>query len=119
MQHRRRALAVAILLVGAFAAACSSGGEGREIEIVASEEACSPAAATAQPGERLTLEITNQAAGDREVEGIEGTKLEEVLIPAGRVRKVSFTMPQEGSAQVKCYIPGGPTTIITITPAQG
>ena len=119
MHYRLRTLSVAALLVGALAAACSSGGGGRELEIVATEQACTPAAATAKPGERLTLEITNRASGDREIEGIEGTKLEEVLIPAGRTRKVNFTMPKEGSAQVKCYIPGGPTTIIKITPAQG
>ena len=116
MHHRLRTLSAAALLVGALATACSSGGGGREIEIVATEQACTPATATAKPGEKLTLEVSNQAKSDREVEGIEGTKLEEVLIPAGRVRKLNFTMPASGTAKIKCYIPGGPTTIIEITP---
>lgn len=64
------------------------------------------------------LEISNQSKGDREVEGIEGTKLEEIVIPAGKVRELNFTIPTSGSAKLKCYLLGGPTTIIEITPAK-
>ena len=112
-------LAAPLLAVafGAMLLACG-GPAGRAIKFVADDQTCTPAAVTAAPGERLVLEVSNQSKRDREVEGIEGTKLEEVVIPSGRVRKLSFTMPDSGKARLKCYIPGGPATIIEITPAK-
>ena len=51
----------------------------------------------------------------REVEGIEGTKLNEVVVPAGRSRTLNYTVPDAaGTQKVKCYAPGGATTIIEI-----
>ena len=64
---------------------------------------------------RKEAERQRQAKGDRELEGIEGTRLEEVLIPAGRTRKVHYTAPKSaGTQKLKCYIPGGPATIIEV-----
>ena len=101
--------AAAFLLV-----ACSSGG-GREIEIVASNEGCTPVRLAAATNEKLTFVVKNQASGDRELEGVEGTKLEEVLIPAGRTRKINHTTPKQATTEkLKCYIPGGPSTIIDL-----
>jgi uncharacterized cupredoxin-like copper-binding protein len=113
------AVALALLAVAALAA-CSSGGGGREVQIVAHADACTPASVAASPGERLSLVVKNAAGGDREVEGIDGTKVEEVLVPNGRTRTVGLTMPSDGATQkVKCYIPGGPSTIIEFTAAGG
>ncbi|HXG36215.1 MAG TPA: hypothetical protein VNL15_04535, partial [Dehalococcoidia bacterium] len=62
-----------------------------------------------------TFVVKNTAKDDREIEGIEGTRLEEVIIPAGRTRTINYTMPKDGTTQkIKCYIPGGPTTIIEV-----
>lgn len=101
--------AAACLLV-----ACSSGG-GREIEILAKNDGCTPVRVTATTNEKLTFVVKNEASGDRELEGIEGTKLEEVLIPSGRTRKISHTTSNEATTEkLKCYIPGGPSTIIDL-----
>lgn len=102
------ALAVALVL-----GACG-GPTGREVAVTAAEQGCTPPTLTAAPGEALVLVVANQAKGDREVEGVDGTKLEEVVVPAGKTRKVAFTMPASGGARVKCYAPGGATTIIEI-----
>ncbi len=94
--------------------ACSTGG-GREIEIVATDDGCAPATLNAVTREKLTFVVENQAGGDRELEGIEGTKVEEVLIPAGRTRKINHTTPGEATTEkLKCYVPGGPSTIIEL-----
>jgi hypothetical protein len=101
--------AAACLLV-----ACSSGG-GREIQIVATNDGCTPITIAAATNEKLTFVVKNQASGDRELEGVEGTKLEEVLIPSGRTRKINHTTPKEATTEkLKCYIPGGPATIIDL-----
>ncbi len=111
------------LLTGTTAAfvlaACAAGG-GREVTVTATDSACTPNGVDAQPGEKLTLVVKNEAKGDREIEGIEGARLPEVLIPAGRTRRVNFTMPEQGGTQkVKCYIPGGPSTIIELRASGG
>ena len=113
MTFRFPALAFTLLaLVGACGG--SSGG-GREIEIVATDTGCTPASLTAATKEKLTFKVVNQAKGDREIEGIEGTKLDEVLIPAGRTRSINFKTPSgAGTQKLKCYIPGGPTTVIEL-----
>jgi hypothetical protein len=106
-----------ILLVVTFTVllvACSTGG-GREIEIVATDEGCTPTTLTAATKEKLTFVVKNDAGTDRELEGIEGTKVEEVLIPSGRTRKINHTTPGEATVEkLKCYIPGGPSTIIDL-----
>lgn len=109
-----KALALIVTLAALVLTACSSGG-GREVEIVATDSECTPTSVTATAGEKLTFVIVNRANGDRELEGIEGAKLEEVLVPKGRTRKVNYTAPAAGTVQkLKCYIPGGPSTIIEL-----
>jgi hypothetical protein len=101
-------------VMSAALAACSVGG-GREIQIVATDDGCTPTTITATTSEKLTFVMKNDAGTDRELEGIEGTKVEEVLVPAGRTRKVNYTTPGQASTEkVKCYIPGGPSTIINL-----
>ena len=103
-------IVMAILLV-----ACSGGGGGREIEIIASDTGCAPASIEAKTKEKLTFVMKNEAKDDRELEGIEGANLEEVLIPSGRTRKINYTAPASaGTQKLKCYIPGGPSTIIEL-----
>lgn len=105
-----------LFALSALLAACSGGGDARTIAVTIDEQACAPATIDAKPGERLALEVTNRASADREVEGIDGTKLNETLIPAGRSRTLHYTVPDgDGTHRLKCYQPGGPTTIIEIT----
>jgi hypothetical protein len=110
-----RIAVLAFTLVGLASACGSSSGGGREVEIIATDSGCSPALVTATTKEKLTFKVVNQAKGDRELEGIEGTKLAEVLIPSGRTRSINYTTPSgAGTQKLKCYIPGGPTTIIEV-----
>lgn len=109
-------LAVLAFALAALVSACDgSSSAGREVEIVATDSGCSPASVTATTKEKLTFKVVNQAKGDRELEGIEGTKLDEVLVPAGRTRSINYTTPSgAGTQKLKCYIPGGPTTVIEV-----
>ncbi len=53
-------------------------------------------------------------------EGIEGTNLEEVIIPSGRTRSINYNAPSsEGEQKVKCYVPGGSSTVISLRVAAG
>lgn len=106
---------IAGLIAFAVLAACGGGGGGREVDIVVQADGCSPEQLSARPGERLTFVVTNESDTDREVEGIDGMRLEEVLVPAGRTRRLDYTTPGEaGTQKIKCYLPAGPTTIIEL-----
>ncbi len=113
--HRGAGIALAVMLTGAAFAACSSDeAEGRVIQVTQSDEGCQPASFQASAGEKITFEIVNSGSKDKEFEGVEGTKLEEVKVPPGKTRKANWTAPkQAGSAKFKCYIPGGATSFVT------
>ena len=112
------ALSIAVLGVLAAALAACGGGDGgdrRVIQITQNDDACAPLSIDVRGGEKLRFEIKNEGKKDHEVEGIEGTKLEELLIPSGRTRNLDYTAPkQEGTQKIKCYIPGGSATIIEV-----
>jgi uncharacterized cupredoxin-like copper-binding protein len=105
------------LALGAFiVAACSSSGEGgRVVNLTQTDDGCTPAVITGTPGEKLNLKVENTTGKDYEVEGIEGTQLEEVVIPEGRTRDVGYTIPSEGGTfKIKCYVPGDVSTILEV-----
>lgn len=111
------------LLLGAavaastFLAACGSddSGDRRVVQITQTDDSCSPAAIDLALGEKVKFEVKNDGKKDQEVEGIDGTKLEELLIPSGKTRSINYTAPKEaGEQKVKCYAPGGASTILTI-----
>lgn len=117
-----RTLALVCLALAVLAGiACSSSGEGgRAVEINQSDNGCSPAAIEATPGEKLDLQVKNNTDKDYEVEGIEGTQLEEVVIPGGRDRSVGYNVPNEGGTfKIKCYVPGGTSTILEVHAGAG
>jgi uncharacterized cupredoxin-like copper-binding protein len=98
-----------------MASCTGDDGPRRVVQITQTDDGCTPGRFAAAPGERLTLEVTNDGKKDREIEGIEGTKLEELLVPSGRTRHVDWTAPGKAGVQkVKCYIPGGNTVIIEV-----
>jgi len=112
-------LAMPAALLGVLAAllaACGGdGGDRRVIQITQTDDACAPLSVDVRGGEKVRFEIKNDGKKDHEVEGIEGMKLEELLIPAGRSRSLDYTAPkQEGAQKIKCYIPGGSATIIEV-----
>jgi len=106
----------AIALFALLAAACgASGAGGRQVEIVQRDSGCTPASVSASPGEKLQFVVKNEAGSDYEVEGIEGTKLEELIVPKGLTRKIGYAVPSGGGTyKVKCYVPAGPSTIIEV-----
>lgn len=97
--------------------ACGGGGNRRQVAITQTDEGCTPAAVQATSGEKLTFKIENQGKKDHEFEGVNGTKVPEVEVPAGRTRSVDYTAPKQAGAtqQIKCYIPNGATTMVTVT----
>lgn len=98
----------------------ASGAGGREVQVVQSDDGCTPAVIDATPGEKLDLRVKNETGNIYEVEGIDGTNLEEVLVPEGRTRSVGFSVPNSGGvSKVKCYVPGGVSTIIEIRAGEG
>jgi uncharacterized cupredoxin-like copper-binding protein len=108
-------LPVAALLAAAFAACGGDDSSRRSIDIIQTNDGCTPASIDLQAGEQVTFKVKNDGDKLREFEGIEGTKIGEVRVPDGSTRNVDYTAPSnEGTAKVKCYIPGGSTTIIEL-----
>jgi plastocyanin len=102
--------------------ACTeSGAGGREINITQSEDACGPERIKVTPGEKVQFVVKNDSSHDvYEVEGVEGTKLEEFVVPAGKTRKAGYTVPGgDGTYKLKCYVPAGPSTIIELVAGIG
>lgn len=112
----RLAIVASLALGGLFLAACAaSGAGGRPIAITQMDDGCSPTVIDATPGEKLDLRVKNDTGKTYEIEGIDGTNLEEVLVPEGRERSVGFNVPDGGGTfTVKCYFPGGVSSIIEI-----
>lgn len=112
----RTVVVLCLALAGALAAACSSSGEGgRLVDVTQTDDGCTPATIEATAGEKLNLKVKNDTGGIYEVEGIDGTDLEEVIVPEGRTREVGFNVPSQGGvSKIKCYQPGGASTIILV-----
>jgi len=119
--HRLIASCLALLVAVTLAAACSSAGEGgRQVQITQGDRGCTPASVQVTPGEKLQLVVENVTGKTYEVEGIDGTQLEEVLVPEGRTRTVGYIVPdQAGTYKVKCYSPGDVSTIIELRAGGG
>lgn len=113
---RSSILVILILALVATLSACSGdSGPRRTVQLVQTDDSCTPATVDVRPGEAIRFEIRNDGKKDREVEGIEGMNLEEVIVPAGRTRSTDYDAPKkEGVQKIKCYIPGGSTTIIEV-----
>jgi len=110
----RIAVTTCLALGALLAAACAGSGEGgREIIIAQTDDGCAPESVEVTTGEKLKLTGKNESGQTYELEGTNGTQLEEILIPEGRKRSVGYTVPdEEGTYDVKCYQPGGKSTII-------
>jgi uncharacterized lipoprotein len=108
---------VAVAVALALVAACSSSGAGgREVRITQRDDGCEPTSISVTPGEKLKLVVTNESSKDYEIEGIEGAKLEELVVPKGKTRSPGYTVPEgAGVHKLKCYVPAGPSTIIELT----
>ena len=91
-------------------AACTSVGGGEEIRVVSGERAgemfFEPKVIKVAPGEEVTFLVKNEGDQDHEFESDEAG-IEEVIIPGGRERRVSWTAPSRpGTFPVYCDLPG-------------
>jgi len=100
---------------------CDSSGEGgREVLITQTDEGCTPESVDVMTGEKLKLTARNETGDIYEIEGVNGTQLDEVIVPEGKTRSVGFTVPDEESTyDVKCYQPGGASTIVKLVAGSG
>ena len=113
--YRLAALALVSFCALAAFACSSSGAGGREVAITQTDRGCSPTSVAVTPGEKLKLVVKNESSDDYEIEGIDGAKLEEIVVPSGRTRTPGYKVPQgSGVHKLKCYVPGGPETIIEL-----
>ena len=112
----RLAITTFLVLAALLLAACAaSGAGGRPVDVTQLDDGCTPTVIEAVPGEKLDLRVKNDTGKTYEVEGIDGTNLEEVLVPEGRERSVGFNVPDSGGTyHIKCYVPGGISSIIEI-----
>jgi uncharacterized cupredoxin-like copper-binding protein len=114
-------LAAAFAGAAVLSTACGSdSGDRRVIDITQVDGSCEPASINVEPGEKVTFRVDNQSKKDKEVEGIEGAKVEEILVPSGKVRNVNYTAPKDaGTDKIKCYTPGADSTIIAVNIGEG
>ena len=109
------AMALVALMPMGLAACGGDDSPRRAIAITQTDAGCTPESLEVTAGEKIRFEVTNQASKDYELEGIEGTKLEETLIPHGKTRNVNFTAPANaGTGKLKCYVPSGSATVIEL-----
>jgi uncharacterized cupredoxin-like copper-binding protein len=105
---------IALLALSLVASACANSGPRRVINVTQSDDGCTPDKIDLKTGEDVTFAVKNDGKKDREFEGINGTKVDEVLVPSGRARNIDYSAPSKaGTASIKCYVPGGNTTVIT------
>ena len=101
-----------------FLLACTGGSKdaAREVAVAVERDGCTPTALEVRSGERVTFVVVNRSGSDREIEGIDGIRLEEVKLPKDSTRRIEWTAPANvGAQKMKCYAPGGPTTLIEVT----
>ena len=104
------ALALGLLLTAACGDVGSASG-GQEISITAGERSGSrqffePQEITVPAGARVTFVVKNVGSEDHELESKEAG-IEEVVVPPGRERKVTWTAPaQPGRYPAYCDLPG-------------
>lgn len=113
MKHLIFTVPVAAVLL--FAACGGDDADRHVITIVQSDTACTPDSIDLSAGEKVTFEVRNESGDDQEIEGEDGTRLEELLVPSGKTRSIGFTAPDEtGTGTIKCYRPGGQETLIEL-----
>jgi hypothetical protein len=106
-------LALAVGVLGG----CSGGDDSprRTVTIEIQDDACTPGTIQVGKGESVTIAGVNKGKKDTELEGINGMKFEEVLVPSGKTRSAGWTAPNKtGSAELKCYVPTGQSTIVKL-----
>lgn len=93
---------------------CGSSSSGREIAVEMTNFKLSPAAVEVKAGESITFVLNNQSNQDHEFESDEA-KVEEVLVPAGKSRKVNWKAPAKaGEYEFECDMAGHDGMVMTV-----
>ncbi|HWI65824.1 MAG TPA: cupredoxin domain-containing protein [Symbiobacteriaceae bacterium] len=112
----KTALALTLAAVALAAAGCGTAS-GREIPIEMTNYKLAPAMVEVKAGETVQFVLTNKSDAEHEYESDDG-KFEEVLVPAGKTRKVAWTAPSKaGEYEFECDMAGhdGMTMMIHVT----
>lgn len=105
------ALAAGIAALAGLAVACGgSGGEARVIDVTLIEKAdgtfaIEPAEVSVAKGEKVRFQVRNGGKSDHEFES-DDAHIEEVLVPPGKTRSVSWTPKDAGDFEIYCDLPG-------------
>lgn len=104
---KTRSLIVGLLAIVTLAlTACSTASAGREITIEMTDYKLTPAQVEVKAGEKITWVLENKSTSDHEFESDEG-KLEEVLVPGGKSKRVNWTAPTKaGTYEFECDMAG-------------
>ncbi len=105
-----------LVLLALLLAGCgiTEVGGGDEIPVVASERDdgsmyFEPKTVTVRAGEKVTFVVKNEGDNDHEFESQDEGEagIEEVLVPAGKTRRVTWTAPDKAATYpVYCDLPG-------------
>lgn len=113
----KSAFALTLAAVALAAAGCASAS-GREIPIEMTNYKLSPATVEVKAGETVQFVLDNKSETEHEFESDAG-KFEEVLVPAGKSRKVTWSAPNKaGEYEFECDMAGhdGMSMMIHVTP---
>lgn len=95
-----------LAILGLTLTACSTASAGREITIEMTDFKLSPAQVEVKAGEQITWVLDNKSGSDHEFESDAG-KLEEVVVPGGKSKKVNWTAPNKpGTYEFECDMAG-------------
>ncbi len=98
---------LALLVLGVAAAAMAgpaAAEDVRTVQIEASEFAFEPATIEAEAGERLRIELVNQGSLSHNLH-LEGDARTDT-IQSDKTAAVTFTVPESGSVEFFCNVPG-------------
>lgn len=115
MLKRFLAGSLAALSLAAFAGCGSTAASGREIAVEMTNFKLSPATVEVKAGESVTFVLNNKSDLDHEFESDEA-KVEEVVVPPGKSRKVDWKAPATpGEYEFECDMAGHEGMVMTVT----
>lgn len=111
----RKLLSAALGLFTLLAVAGCGSPSGRAVPVEMTNYKLSPATVSVKPGEQVTFVLTNKSDTEHEFESDQG-HFEEVLVPAGKERKVNWKAPDKaGDYEFECDMTGHDGMTMTIS----
>jgi uncharacterized cupredoxin-like copper-binding protein len=105
------------LIIAGLLTGCARSG-GQEVRIEMTNFKLTPNLVTVSPGEQVRFVLVNRSDVDHEFESDEG-KLEEVVVPPGKERTVTWTAPAKaGDYTFECDMAGHDGMVMTVRVAD-